>query len=341
MEPSGTPPRRPGAVKIAVFGAGAIGGWLAARLALAGEDVTVIARGEKLEAIRRSGLRLIGADGEEETARPACVGDPAEAGAQDCVILAVKAHAAPAVAPRLAPLLGPETAVVPAVNGAPWWFFHRLAGPWEGRRLRSVDPDDAQWTHIGPERVIGCVVYPAAEVVAPGVVRHIAGDRFPLGEPGGERSARAARLSRALIAAGVKAPARPRIREEIWIKLWGAAAFNPIGMLTGATLAEIAGDDAVRAVARAMMAEVRDIGDRLGLRSRIGLDRRLEGAAAVGGHRVSTLQDFEAGRPVELEPLIGAVIEIGRMTGVATPTLDTVFALARQRARTAGVWPEG
>ena len=327
-------------MKIAVFGAGAIGGWLAARLARAGTDVTLIARGAALDAIRRDGLRLIDESGDTVT-RPTCVGDSAEAGVQDYVFLATKAHSAPAAAPRLAPLLGPDTAVVSAVNGVPWWFFHRLPGAWEGRRLRSVDPDDAQWTHIGPDRAIGCVVYPAAEAVAPGVVRHVALDRFPIGEPGGARSARAARLSKAMIAAGLKAPVRPRIREEVWIKLWGSAAFNPVSLLTGATLGEIADDEAVRAVVRAAMVEVDAVGRRLGLNPPIDVDRRLAGAGAVGRHKTSTLQDLERGRPVELEPLVGAVAEIGRMTGVATPTLDTIHALARQRARTAGVWPGG
>ena len=327
-------------MKIAVFGAGAIGGYMAGRLAAAGEEVTLVARGAKLAAIRRDGLRLIEDDGETMT-RPACTDDPAEAGVQDYVVLAMKAHSAPAVAPRLAPLLGPDTAVVPAVNGVPWWFFHRLGGDWEGRRLGSVDPDDAQWTHIGPERVIGCVVYPAAEVVAPGVVRHVSGERMPVGEPDGTRSERARRLSRAMIAAGMKAPVRPRIRDDIWIKLWGNATLNPVSMLTGAALDAIVGDDAVRAAVRAMMVEVDSVGQRLGLRLPIGVDRRLAGAAAVGAHRTSTLQDYENGRAVELEPLIGAVVEIARMVGVETPTLDLVYALARQRARTAGVWPGG
>ena len=327
-------------MKIAVFGAGAIGGYMAARLAAAGEDVTLVARGAKLAAIRRDGLRLVEEGGETVT-RPACTDDPAEAGVQDYVVLAMKAHSVPAAAPRLAPMLGPDTAVVPAVNGVPWWFFHRLGGAWEGRRLGSVDPDDVQWTHIGPERVIGCVVYPAAEVVAPGVVRHVSGERMPVGEPDGTRSERARRLSRAMIAAGMKAPVRPRIRDDIWIKLWGNATLNPVSMLTGAALDAIVGDDAVRAAVRAMMVEVDSVGQRLGLRLPIGVDRRLAGAAAVGAHRTSTLQDYEHGRAVELEPLIGAVVEIARMVGVETPTLDLVYALARQRARTAGVWPGG
>ena len=326
-------------MKVAVFGAGAIGGWLASRLARSDAEVTVIARGAKLSAIRRGGLRLIESDSETVT-RPACVDDPAEVGVQDYVFVAAKAHSGPAVAPLLAPLLGPETAVVPAVNGVPWWFFHRLSGPWEGRRLRSVDADGAQWRHIGPGRVIGCVVHAAAETVAPGVVRHIALDRAPVGEPGGGRSERAARLSRAMIAGGIKAPVRPRIRDEIWIKLWGNATFNPVSLLTGATLAEIAGDEAVRALVRSAMVEVEAVGERLDLKMPIDVDRRLDGAGTVGAHKTSTLQDFEAGREVELEPLVGAVVEIARMTGAATPALDAIYALARQRARVAGLLPE-
>jgi 2-dehydropantoate 2-reductase len=326
-------------MKICIYGAGAIGGYMAARLAAAGEEVTVIARGAKLDAIRRKGLRLISEDG-DITTRPACTDDPAEAGPQDTVIITMKAHSVPAVAASMKPLLGPETAVVPAVNGVPWWYFHKLAGPWEGRRLESVDPGGAQWTHIGPERVIGCVVYPAAEVVEPGVVRHIALNRMPIGEPDGSRSERVERLSEAMISAGMKAPVRPRIRDEIWIKLWGNLSFNPVSLLTGATLARIAADPGVRAVVRAMMVEAQAIGSALGVRFAIDIERRIAGAGDVGEHKTSTLQDLEHGRAVELGPLVGAVAEIGRMIGVATPTIDMVYALARQRAMTAGCWPE-
>ncbi len=326
-------------MKIAIYGAGAIGGYMAARLARTDAEVVLIARGAKLEAIRRNGLRLF-SDREDFTVSVACTDDPAEAGVQDYVVLAMKAHSIPAVAPLLRPMLGPQTAVVPAVNGVPWWFFYRLGGAWDGQRLESLDPGGAQWTHIGPERVIGCVVYPAAEVLEPGVVRHISLDRMPVGEPDGARSERAGALSRAMAAAGMRAPVRPRIRDDIWIKLWGNATFNPVSLLTGATLEEIAGDDSVRAGVRQMMIEVEDIGKRLGLRLSVDLDRRLAGAGAVGAHKTSTLQDLENGRTVELVPLIGAVIEIGRKIGAPTPTLDLIYALARQRARTAGVWPD-
>ncbi len=325
-------------MKICVYGAGAIGGYFGARLARCGHDVTLIARGPHLEAMRKNGLRLISA-GDDFTVHPLCTDDPAEAGPQDYVIVTLKAHSVPAVAERMKPLLGPDTAVVPAVNGVPWWYFHKLEGPWEGTRVETVDPGGAQWTHIGPERVIGCVVYPAAEVVEPGVVRHIALDRVPLGELDGTRSERALALSKALIEAGVKAPVRPRIRDDVWIKLWGNCAFNPVSVLTGGTLGEIAHDPATRAVARAMMVEARAIGEKLGARFPIDVERRIEGAAEVGDHKSSTLQDFELGRPMEIDALVAAVAELGRLVGIPTPTLDMIYALVRQRARTAGCYP--
>jgi len=327
-------------MKICVYGAGAIGGYVAARLAHAGAEVTVIARGDKLAAIRTHGLKLIQERGDIVT-RPAATDDPAEAGPQDYVIVAMKAHAVPAVAARMAPLLGPATAVVPAVNGVPWWYFYRLDGPYRDRRLETVDPGGAQWRHIGPERVIGCVVYPAAEVAAPGVVRHIALDRMPIGEPDGSRSERALRLSEMMILAGMKAPVRARIRDDIWVKLWGNVSFNPVSVLTGATLGEIARDAGTRRVVRAMMVEAQAVGETLGVRFPIGVDARIEGGAEVGGHKTSTLQDLEAGRPLELAPLVGAVAELGDVVGIDTPTIDMIYALARQRAITAGCWPEG
>jgi 2-dehydropantoate 2-reductase len=325
-------------VKICVYGAGAIGGYFGARLARCGHDVTLIARGPHLEAMRKNGLRLIGAD-DDFTVHPLCTDDPAEAGPQDYVIVTLKAHSVPAVAERMKPLLGPDTAVVPAVNGVPWWYFHKLEGPWEGTRVETVDPGGAQWTHIGPERVIGCVVYPAAEVNEPGVVRHIALDRVPLGELDGTRSERAQALSKALIEAGVKAPVRPRIRDDVWIKLWGNCAFNPVSVLTGGTLGEIAHDPATRAVVRAMMVEAQAIGEKLGARFPIDVERRIEGAAEVGDHKSSTLQDFERGRPMEIDALVAAVAELGRLVDIPTPTIDMIYALVRQRARTAGCYP--
>jgi 2-dehydropantoate 2-reductase len=322
-------------LRIAVYGAGAIGGLLGARLAAAGVEVGLIARGAHLAAIRERGLELRHG-GERLTVQPVATDDPATLGPQDYVIVTLKAHQVPGVAAAMRPLLGPTTAVVMAVNGVPWWYFYGLEGPFRDHRLTSVDPGDVQWQGIGPERVIGCVVYPAAEVVAPGVVELIEGDRFSLGEPTGERTERVERLARALVAAGFKAPVRPRIRDEIWVKLWGNLSFNPISALTGATLDVLAADPGARAVARAMMLEAQAIGEGLGVRFPIDVDKRIEGAAAVGAHRTSMLQDLERGRPLELDALVTAVQEMGRLVGLPSPTIDLVLALARLRARTAG-----
>lgn len=323
-------------MKICIYGAGAIGGFLGAELAAAGEDVTLIARGPHLAAMRANGLTLI-RNGERRTAKVLCFENPAEAGVQDYVVITLKAHSVPGIVPHLKPLLGPESAVVWGVNGVPWWYFHGLDGPWRDRKLASVDPGDVQWNGIGPERIIGCIVYPACEVIEPGVVQHVEGDRFTLGEPSGEKTERATKLSEALIRAGLKAPVRPRIRDEIWIKLWGNLCFNPISALTHATLDVIATDPGTRAVARAMMLEAQAIGEALGVKFGLDVDKRIAGAAAVGAHKTSMLQDLERGRPMEIDALVAAVAEMGAMLGLATPTIDTVLALIRQRAKTAGL----
>ncbi|MGH6953254.1 MAG: 2-dehydropantoate 2-reductase, partial [Alphaproteobacteria bacterium] len=262
-------------MRICIYGAGAIGGFLAAELALSGQDVSIVARGPHLEAIRNKGLRLL-RDGAERVARPRATEDPGELGAQDYVIITLKAHSVPGAALRMRPLLGPATAVVPAVNGVPWWYFYELEGPWRDHRLESVDPGGAQWRMIGPERVIGCVVYPACEVTAPGVVQHIEGDNFVLGEPDGRRTERAAALAEALIAARLRAPVRPRIRDEIWVKLWGNLSLNPLSALTHATLDVLATDKGTRAVARAMMIEAKAVGEKLGARFPVDVERRLD-----------------------------------------------------------------
>ncbi|MFQ5680026.1 MAG: 2-dehydropantoate 2-reductase [Gemmatimonadota bacterium] len=326
-------------MRICVYGAGAIGGYLGTQLSLAGEDVTLIARGPHLEAMRENGVKLL-IDEEERVARPFCTGDPAEAGPQDYVILTLKAHSVPAIVDSLQPLLRPDTAVVTASNGVPWWYFYELEGPWRDHRLESVDPGGVQWEKIGPERAIGCVVYPATRVVAPGVIQHLEGDRFTLGEPSGEKTERVQALSRALIAAGFRAPVRG-IRDEIWLKLWGNLTFNPISALTLETLDVVATDPGTREVARAMMLEARAIGEKLGVRFKVDAKRRIDGAAAVGAHRTSMLQDLERGRPMEIDALVGAVQEMGRLVGVETPIIDTVLALVRQRARSAGCYPSG
>ena len=324
-------------MKICIYGAGAIGGYLGAKLALAGTPVSLVARGPHLAAMRARGVRLIEQDADRTVAVTA-TDDPTALGPQDYVIITLKAHSVPGVVDKVQPLLGPGTTVVTAVNGIPWWYFHASGGTHEGTRLDSVDPGGRQWDGFGPDRALGCVVYPAAEVPEPGVIRHIEGNRFLLGEPDGSKSDRAQALSRALVAAGLKAPVRPRIRDDIWLKLWGNLSFNPISALTGATLDVLCTDPGTRGVARAMMVEAQAIGEALGAKFPIDVDRRIEGGAAVGAHRTSMLQDLDAGRPMEIEALVASVQELGRLTGIPTPAIDTVLALVTLRARVAGLY---
>jgi 2-dehydropantoate 2-reductase len=326
-------------MRICIFGAGAIGGYLAVKLVQAGADVSVVARGPHLAAMQADGLTLIEADGPPVTVPVRATEAPADLGQQDYVIVTLKAHSVPPLVPRMAPLIGDGTTVVSGVNGVPWWYFHRIGGPLEGTRLATVDPGDAQWTGFGPDRVLGCVVYPAAEAERPGVIRHVEGNRFSLGEPDGSKSDRATRLSDVMAAAGLKAPVRPRLRDEIWVKLWGNLSFNPISALTHATLDVLCTDPGTRAVARGMMVEAQEIAERLGVRFPIDVDRRIDGGAAVGAHRTSMLQDLLAGRPMEIDALVASVQELGRLTGTPTPTIDTVLALIRLRGRVAGVYP--
>jgi len=324
-------------LKICIFGAGAIGGYMAVELQRAGYDVSIVARGPHLGAIRANGLRLrIGDD--ERTASPAASDDPADLGPQDYVILTLKAHSVPPVADKLAPLLGPDTAVVTGMNGIPFWYFHGLDGRWRDRRVESVDPGGVLWDKITPERAIGCVVYPACEVIAPGVVRHIEGNRFTLGEPDGSKSERVLALAKALVDAGFKAPVKTNIRNEIWIKLWGNLSFNPISALTGSTLADIVDDPDTRAVARTMMLEAEAIAAKLDVTFPIDVDKRIKGAGDVGAHKTSMLQDLERGRPMEIDALIGSVQELGRLTETPTPAIDTVLALTKRLARRAGCY---
>ncbi len=325
-------------MKICIFGAGAIGGYMGAKLAQAGAEVSLVARGPHLAAIQAKGLTLI-EEGQSHTVQVRATDDAASLGPQDYVILTLKAHSVPAVVDKIAPLLGKGSTLVSGVNGVPWWYFHKHGGALDGTRLASVDPGDAQWTGFGPDRVLGCVVYPAAEVVEPGTILHVEGNRFSLGEPDGSKSDRAQRLSEALTAAGLKAPVRPRIRDEIWVKLWGNLSFNPISALTHATLDVLCTDPGTRAVARAMMLEAQQIAEKLGIKFPIDVDRRIAGGAAVGAHRTSMLQDLDAGRPMEIDALVASVAELGRLTATPTPTIDTVCALVRLRARVAGVYP--
>ncbi|MBP2232751.1 2-dehydropantoate 2-reductase [Azospirillum agricola] len=324
-------------MKICIYGSGAIGGYLGVRLHQAGAEVSLVARGAHLAAMRENGVTLIVGE-EKTTVHPRCTDNPAELGPQDYVIIGLKAHSVPGVVPAIQPLLGPDTAVVTAVNGIPYWYFYGTGGDFDGRILDSVDPGGAQWNGFGPQRAIGCVVYPATEVVAPGVIQHIYGDKFSLGEPDGSMSDRVVALSKMMEAGGLRAPVLDRIRDEIWLKLWGNLCFNPISALTHATLEVICGDPETRAVAKAMMLEAKRIGDRLGVHFRVDVERRINGAGAVGAHKTSMLQDLERGRPMEIDALLSVVQEMGRMVEVPTPTIDVVLALVRQRGEVAGLY---
>ena len=321
-------------MKIAIVGTGAIGGFLGARLALAGEDVTCIARGPNLAAIRANGLRLIEEDGSERHAANVRGATMAEAGVQDVVLLTLKAHQVKDVLPDMRRLFGPDTVVVTMQNGIPWWYFHKLACPWQGQAVASVDPDGTVAANIEIERVIGSVVYPASELVAPGVIKVIEGNRFSLGELDGAKTPRLELLAQTLIRAGFKTPVSTDIRSEIWLKLWGNLSFNPISALAHATLVDICQFPLTRELAANMMIEAQAVAEKLGVRFKVSLEKRIAGAEGVGKHKTSMLQDVEAGRPLELEALVGSVRELGRVTGTPTPTIDAVYACTSLLAKT-------
>jgi 2-dehydropantoate 2-reductase len=322
-------------MRIAVIGAGAIGGMLAVRLALSEQTVTVVEQGAHLDAIRANGLKLLHHDGSEELARDVrAVASCEEAGEQDLVFLALKAYVLEAVAPQMRPLFGDETAVVPLQNGLPWWYFQNFSGPHAGYRLQTADPNGTIERSIEPRRLIGCVVYPAGEIAAPGVIRHLEGDRFPVGELDGSESARVKNVSATLVAAGLKAPVLADIRSEIWLKLWGNMSFNPISALTHATMVDICEEPATRELAADMMREAQAIAEKLGVTFRVPLEKRIEGAAKVGKHKTSTLQDVEAGREVEVNALIGSVIELGTLTATPIPATRAVHAMLKLLVRT-------
>jgi 2-dehydropantoate 2-reductase len=322
-------------VKIAIIGAGAIGGYVGVKLALAGEDVTFIVRGANLDAIRKKGMKLIMHDGTEHIAdNVKATNNYAEAGPQDLVILAMKAHQVEAVANELPKLFGPDTAVVTMQNGIPYWYFHNHGGPFEGSQVHSVDPSGIQSKMIPAQRVIGCVVYPASELVAPGVVKHIEGDRFPVGELEGSTSERVTRISECFSKAGFKAPVLDNIRSEIWLKLWGNLTFNPISSLSHSTLVDICQFPLTRELAANMMREAQEVAQKLGIEFRVTLDKRIAGAEKVGKHKTSMLQDIEAGRAPEIDALVGSVVELGRLTQTPTPHIDTVYALVKLLAKT-------
>jgi 2-dehydropantoate 2-reductase len=325
-------------MRFCIYGAGAIGGYIAVELASAGHDVCVIARGAHLRAIRERGLTLR-MDGGEKTVRVRASEEPREFGHQDFVVCALKAHQAYASAPDFAPLLGPATAVLTAMNGIPWWYFYKCGGRFDGHRIASVDLHDRQWNAIGPERAIGCVVEPACEVAEPGVIVHHALKRFILGEPDRSHSARVAALSDALVGAGFEAPVREDVRWNIWLKLWGNVCFGPIAALTGARLDRIIADPGLRGLCKAMMLETKAVSDALGIAIPEDMvERRLAAAGSITGHKMSMLQDLERGRSLEIDALVTAVQELGRLAGVATPMVDAVLSLVRERGRSAGLY---
>ena len=325
--------------RICIFGAGAIGGYLAAALDNAGAAVSLVARGPHLGAILKNGLTFE-KDGVTSTHHLPASSDPADLGPQDVVFLAVKAHGIPAIIDGLKLLLHNDTIIVPAVNGLPWWYFHGAGTgtALDEQPLLAVDPDRRIWDEIGPQRAIGCVVYPACEIAAPGHVRHLDGDRFSLGEPSGERTDRIRDLSALMIGGGLKAPVRPRIRDEIWIKLWGNCSFNPVSALTGATLDEIGNDPDSRQLVTDIMTEVQAIGEAAGARFGVSIDKRIAGATAIVGHKPSTRQDIEAGRPLEIDPILTAVIELADRLEIEAPALSRVTALLKLQAATLGLY---
>lgn len=322
-------------MKIAIIGAGAIGGYVGVKLALAGEDVTFMVRGANLEAIKKNGMKLIMHDGTEFVATNVkATNNYDEPGPQDMVILAMKAHQVEAVVDDVPKLFGPDTVVVTMQNGIPYWYFHKHGGPYEGSRVQSVDPTGQIAAKIPPSRVIGCVVYPASELIAPGVVVHIEGDRFPVGELDGSISERVTKVSECFVNAGFKAPVLENIRSEIWLKLWGNLTFNPISSLAHSTLVDICQYPLTRELAGDMMIEAQRIANKLGIEFRVPLEKRIAGAEKVGKHKTSMLQDIEAGRAPEIDALVGSVVELGRLTHTATPHINTVYALVKLLAKT-------
>jgi 2-dehydropantoate 2-reductase len=316
-------------VRIVIAGAGAIGGYLGARLARAGADVVLYARGPHLQAMQQRGLRVRSAEGGDFEVKPQLAADLATVGVADVVFLGVKAHALTALAPQLRPLLGPETVVVSTQNGIPWWYFQGHGGALEGLSLTRVDPGGVIAAAIEPQRIVGSLAYFAADVVEPGVIRHAEGNRISFGEPDGTRSERTRRIADALIAAGFRCPLTTRFRHEIWVKLLGNVAFNPISALTRGTLEELARHPDVSRVVREVMAETEAVAGKLGIEMPISIEQRLAGAGKVGAHKTSMLQDLEAGRPLELEAVVGAVLELGERLGVATPATRALYASAK------------
>jgi 2-dehydropantoate 2-reductase len=314
-------------VRVAVLGAGAIGAYVGAALHRGGSDVTLIARGRHLEAMRRDGVQVLSPRGDFH-ADVSATDDPGEVGPVDFIVLGLKAQDYAASGPLVSPLLGPDTSIVAAQNGIPWWYFHGESGPYAGRRIEAVDPGGAVSAILDPARAIGCVVYSSTELEGPGVVRHVEGTRFTIGEPDGSDSERCSVFSEAMVAGGLKCPVEPDIRADVWLKLMGNAAFNPLSALTRATMVQIATCPPTRQLAADVMTEVRDVAAALGRTPEISIERRLAGAEKVGDHRTSMLQDLEAGKALELAPLVGAVVELADLTGVPVPALRAMAAAA-------------
>jgi 2-dehydropantoate 2-reductase len=315
-------------VRVCVVGAGAIGGLLAVRLAISGQEVSVLARGDNLEAIRSDGLRLLEPDGSVLVTRDVEASDDvARLGPQDVVVLALKAHQIVDVADRLSLLYHDDTVVVPLQNGVPWWFFQKFPGPFEGHRLRTLDPDGTLERHIPAERIVGSIAYPAADRDGPGVIRLVEGDRFPVGELDGERTERVTAIAQVLTGAGFKSRVITDIRSHLWVKAWGNLAMNPISALTGATLVEICRHQSTRVLAAQIMTEASEVADKLGLHLRLSIEQRIDGAEKVGHHKTSMLQDVLAGRPLEIDPLVGSFVELGQLTQTAMPVTETIYAL--------------
>ena len=325
-------------MKIAIYGAGAIGAHLGGMLSKAGIDVSLIARGPHLAAMQSNGLLCKFQDGSEFCTYPTATDNPASLGVQDFVIVTLKAHQSAGVVDLMQSMLGPDTAVVTAMNGVPWWYFHGLGSEHDGRTLEAVDPGRAQWDGLGPERAIGMVVHPATEIIAPGVMMHMEGDAYPIGEPSGQKTDRIQALSAVLVEAGLRAPIRTKIRDEIWMKLWGNLCLNPVSALTGSTLAGLGRDEGVRALLFELAAEGRAVGEALGARFRVTAERRLAAAFDVGEHKTSMLQDLERGRPMEIDALVTSVTELGQIVGIPTPRLQSILALVTLRAQNAGLY---
>ena len=311
-------------MKICIVGAGAIGGYLGFKLINAGFDVSLVARGTHLKAMKHSGLTVIEND-KEISCFPKCSESMSDLGKMDYIFITLKAYSIPGLVNEISTMFKENTAVITAYNGIPWWYFFNIEGPFKNYRIKCIDPNNIQWNTITPERIIGCVVYPATEIIKPGVIKHIEGNRFSLGEPEGKQTERILKISKALVKAGIKAPIRSNLREEIWIKLIGNLAFNPLSVITGKTLDILASENEYRTIAYDAMEEASLIINQLGIKLKISIDQRIEGAAKVGVHKTSMLQDYEKGKELELDSLVVSIKEIGNLLGIKTPTIDKIL----------------